>query len=66
LDESRYRNCKDVVQHLKMRFGNKHLEQVYEAQLASRSQETLQQYEADIARLVYLAYPTASQDIRER
>jgi len=33
LDESRYKNYGDLIQHQKMRFGNKHLEQVYEAQL---------------------------------
>jgi len=68
LGESLFKNYEDLIQHLEMRFGNKHLEQVYEAQLSSRtqrSQETLQQYEAGIARLVYLAYPTASQDVRE-
>jgi len=47
-----------LIQHLEMQFGNKHLEQV-----SSRSNETLQQYEAEITRLVCLA---ASQDIRER
>ncbi|KAJ8968447.1 hypothetical protein NQ317_004879 [Molorchus minor] len=52
-----------------MRFGDKHLQQVYQAQQKSRNQrinENLQQYEADIARLVYLAYPTAPRDFIEQ
>ncbi|KAJ8945388.1 hypothetical protein NQ318_015995 [Aromia moschata] len=52
-----------------MRFGNKHLQQMYQAQLKGRNQrvdESLQQYEADLARLVHLAYPTAPQDFMEQ
>ncbi|KAJ8981859.1 hypothetical protein NQ317_017537 [Molorchus minor] len=48
---------------------DKHLQQVYQAQLKGRNQrinENLQQYEADIARLVYLAYPTAPRDFIEQ
>ncbi|KAJ8910265.1 hypothetical protein NQ315_005001 [Exocentrus adspersus] len=47
---------------LERRYGDAHLQHVYQAQLRSRRQrfeETLQQYEADISRMVNLAYPTA-------
>lgn len=40
LNESRYKNYEDLVEHLEMRFGNKYLEQMYKAQLLSRSQRS--------------------------
>ncbi|KAJ8980943.1 hypothetical protein NQ317_000266 [Molorchus minor] len=69
LNEDQHKNYEDLVLQLEMRFGEKHLQQVYQAQLKGRNQrmnESLQQYEADIARLVYLAYPTASRDFIEQ
>ncbi|KAJ8974590.1 hypothetical protein NQ317_004480 [Molorchus minor] len=68
LNKDKYKNYEDLVLHLEMRFGDKNL-QVYQAQLKGRNQrmtENLQQYEADIACLVYLAYPTAPQDFIEQ
>ncbi|KAJ8979132.1 hypothetical protein NQ317_016750 [Molorchus minor] len=50
LNEDQHKNYEDLVLQLEMRFGDKHL----------------QQYEADIARLVYLAYPTAPRDFIEQ
>ncbi|KAJ8970304.1 hypothetical protein NQ317_019341 [Molorchus minor] len=64
-----HKNYEELVLQLEMRFGDKHLQQVYQAQLKGRNQrinENLQQYEADIARLVYLAYPTAPRDFIEQ
>ncbi|KAJ8968548.1 hypothetical protein NQ317_006986 [Molorchus minor] len=69
LNEDQHKNYEELVLQLEMRFGDKHLQQVYQAQLKGRNQrinENLQQYEADIARLVYLAYPTAPRDFIEQ
>ncbi|KAJ8915474.1 hypothetical protein NQ315_003237 [Exocentrus adspersus] len=54
---------------LERRYGDAHLQHVYQAQLRSRKQrfeETLQQYEADISRMVNLAYPTAPAEVIEQ
>ncbi|KAJ8916995.1 hypothetical protein NQ315_012910 [Exocentrus adspersus] len=54
---------------LEKRYGDAHLQHVYQAQLRSRRQrfeETLQQYEADISRMVNLAYPTAPTQVIEQ
>ncbi|KAG8223466.1 hypothetical protein J437_LFUL001960 [Ladona fulva] len=51
-----------------MRFGQTHLEQVYQSQMTNRRQkssETLQELEADVARLVRLAYPSAPESMME-
>ncbi|KAJ8952330.1 hypothetical protein NQ318_017224 [Aromia moschata] len=69
LTEDKYKDYRELVLHLEMRFGNKHLQQMYQAQLKGRNRrvdESLQQYEADIARLVHLAYPKAPQDFMEQ
>ena len=53
---------KTLFARLENRYGDGHLQQVYKAQLRTRNQranETLQEFEADIARMVRLAYPTA-------
>ncbi|XP_050308050.1 trichohyalin-like [Anthonomus grandis grandis] len=58
-----------LVRTLEMRYGEAHLQQVYQAQLKSRRQqpeEGLQQFEADVARLVNLAYPSAPTEFREQ
>ncbi|KAJ8912016.1 hypothetical protein NQ315_003553 [Exocentrus adspersus] len=50
---------KAVTSALEKRYGNAHLQHVYQAQLRNRKQrfeETLQQYEADVSRMVNLAY----------
>ncbi|KAJ8909927.1 hypothetical protein NQ315_005646 [Exocentrus adspersus] len=54
---------------LERRYGDAHLQHVYQAQLRSRRQrfeETLQQSEADISRMVNLAYPTAPAEVIEQ
>lgn len=51
-----------------MRFGHRHMEQLYRSQLRNRSQkpsESLQEFEADIARLVRNAYPSVTDDVYE-
>lgn len=58
-----------LVSRLEMRYGDAHLQQVYHAQVKSRIQnneESLQEFEADIARLVRLAYPTAPDSFLEQ
>ncbi|KAK4880438.1 hypothetical protein RN001_008584 [Aquatica leii] len=55
-------NYELLISRLEMRYGDAHLQQVYQAQIKSRVQkaaESLQEFEADIARLTRLAYPTA-------
>lgn len=57
-----------LVKRLEMRYGHAHLEEVYHTQLKNRCQksgESLQEFEADIARLVRLAYPTGPDDFLE-
>ena len=49
-----------LVERLNMRYGHAHLQPVYETQLSGRCQmphENLQEFEADVTRLVHLAYP---------
>ncbi|KAJ8949007.1 hypothetical protein NQ318_005181 [Aromia moschata] len=58
-----------LVRHLEMRYGQSHLEHVYHSQLKNRyqkSNESLQEFEADIARLVRLAYSSTSENVMER
>ncbi|KAJ8914386.1 hypothetical protein NQ315_017476 [Exocentrus adspersus] len=54
---------------LERRYGDAHLQHVYQAQLRSRRQrfeETHQQYETDISRMVNLAYPTSPAKVIEQ
>ncbi|KAJ8957234.1 hypothetical protein NQ318_007798 [Aromia moschata] len=58
-----------IVEALEMRDGHKYLRQVYQSQIKSRQQrsnESLQEYEADIERLVHLAYPQALKEFLEQ
>ncbi|KAJ8944725.1 hypothetical protein NQ318_007938 [Aromia moschata] len=58
-----------LVRHLEMRYGQSHLEHVYHSQLKNRyqkSNESLQEFEADIARLVRLAYSSTPENVMER
>ncbi|KAJ8933795.1 hypothetical protein NQ318_001525 [Aromia moschata] len=58
-----------LVKHLEMRYGRSHLEHVYHSQLKNRCQknnESLQEFEADIARLVRLAYSSTPENVMER
>ncbi|KAJ8913144.1 hypothetical protein NQ315_006062 [Exocentrus adspersus] len=62
-------NYATLTSALERRYGDAHLQHVYQAQLRSRRQrfeETLQQYEADISRMVNLAYPTAPVEVIEQ
>ncbi|KAJ8961507.1 hypothetical protein NQ318_014757 [Aromia moschata] len=55
--------------HLEMRYGDKHMQHVYQVQLKGHLQlagENLQHFEADILRLVRLAYPTAPPEFLEQ
>lgn len=59
----------NLVSRLEMRYGDSHLQQVYHAQLKNRHQkygETLQEFEADISRLVRMAYPNAPDSFLEQ
>ncbi|KAJ8949855.1 hypothetical protein NQ318_010489 [Aromia moschata] len=52
-----------------IRYGHKYIRQVYQSQIKSRQQrsnESLQEYEADIERLVHLAYPQAPKEFLEQ
>ncbi|KAJ8949256.1 hypothetical protein NQ318_022769 [Aromia moschata] len=58
-----------LVKHLGIRYGQSHLEHVYHSQLKNRCQknnESLQEFEADIARLVRLAYSSTPENVMER
>lgn len=60
---------RQLVKRLEMRYGQANFEHVYHSQLRSRyqkSNESLQQFEADVARLVRLAYPGTPEDVLER
>ncbi|KAJ8915961.1 hypothetical protein NQ315_016638 [Exocentrus adspersus] len=60
---------KSVTSALEKRYGYAHLQHVYQAQLKNRKQrfeETLQQYEADVSRMVNLAYPIALAEVIEQ
>ncbi|KAJ8915460.1 hypothetical protein NQ315_003223 [Exocentrus adspersus] len=62
-------NYATLTSALERRYGDAHLQHVYQAQLRSRRQrfeEILQQYEADISRMVNLAYPTAPAEVIEQ
>ncbi|KAJ8910126.1 hypothetical protein NQ315_003497 [Exocentrus adspersus] len=62
-------NYTTLTSALERRYGDAHLQHVYQAQLRSRRQrfeETLQQYEADISRMVNLAYPKAPAEVIEQ
>uniref|UniRef100_A0A6P7GD00 Uncharacterized protein LOC114340701 n=1 Tax=Diabrotica virgifera virgifera TaxID=50390 RepID=A0A6P7GD00_DIAVI len=53
---------------LEKRYGDAHLQQVYKAQLRSRSQrasENLQEFEADVARVGRVAYPEVPDSVLE-
>ncbi|KAJ8933328.1 hypothetical protein NQ318_020831 [Aromia moschata] len=52
-----------------MKYGDKHMQHVYQVQLKGRLQlagENLQHFEVDILRLVRLAYPTAPPEFLEQ
>ncbi|KAJ8962236.1 hypothetical protein NQ318_018208 [Aromia moschata] len=58
-----------IIGALEIRYGHKYLRQVYQSQIKSRQQrsnESLQEYEADIERLIHLAYPQALKEFLEQ
>ncbi|KAJ8944180.1 hypothetical protein NQ318_016160 [Aromia moschata] len=58
-----------IIGALEVRYGHKYLRQVYQYQIKSRQQrsnESLQEYEADIERLIHLAYPQAPKEFLEQ
>ncbi|KAJ8957183.1 hypothetical protein NQ318_007745 [Aromia moschata] len=58
-----------IVGALEIKYGHKYLRQVYQSQIKSRQQrinESLQEYEADVERLVHLAYPQAPKEFLEQ
>ncbi|XP_050517675.1 golgin subfamily A member 3-like [Diabrotica virgifera virgifera] len=62
-------NYTSLVQALETRYGQQHLKQVFQSQLKVRYQkhnESLQEFEADIKRLLHLAYPQAPRDFLEQ
>ncbi|KAJ8923891.1 hypothetical protein NQ315_006667 [Exocentrus adspersus] len=59
-------NYVTLISALERRYRDAHLQHVYQAQLRSRRrrfEETLQQYEADISRIVNLACPTVPAEV---
>ena len=59
----------ELIKALELRYGDKHLRDVYCTQLRTRRQrsgESLQEFEASIDRLIRLAYPEAPEDFRIR
>ncbi|KAJ8944064.1 hypothetical protein NQ318_005974 [Aromia moschata] len=64
-----YHSFEHLKDHLEMRYGDKHMQHVYQVQLKGRLQlagENLQHLEADILRLVRLASPTAPPEFLEQ
>ncbi|KAJ8933528.1 hypothetical protein NQ318_002543 [Aromia moschata] len=58
-----------IIGALEVRYGHKYLRQVYQSQIKSRQQrsnESLQEYEADIERLIHLAYPQAPKNFSNK
>lgn len=63
------RDYKLVISRLEMLYGEAHVQQIYHIQVKSRLQqpsESLHELEADIARLVRLAYPTPPNSFLEK
>ncbi|KAJ3664328.1 hypothetical protein Zmor_008509 [Zophobas morio] len=69
LSEENQKDYTALTTALELRVGDEHLRQVFVAQLKSRiqkSSESLQEFAADVKRLVHLAYPEAPQDFQDR
>lgn len=57
-----------LMERLETRYGQEHLLQVFRSQFKSRYQkqnETLQEFSADVLRLIRLAYPSLADDVYE-
>ena len=69
LPVSQQQDYKLIVEALDRRYGDQYHSQLYQAQLKTRQQkssESLQEFEADIRRLINLAYPGATEEFREQ
>ncbi|KAJ8934212.1 hypothetical protein NQ318_021637 [Aromia moschata] len=69
IPEEQQNDYNRIVGALEIRYGHKYLRQVYQSQIKSRQQrsnESLQEYEADIERLIHLAYPQAPKEFLEQ
>src|SRR3978361_445919 len=69
IPEEQQRVYRTRVAALERRYGDQHRQRLYLAQLSSRAQkasESLPEYEADIRRLVHLAYPDAPEALQDR
>ena len=69
IPDSKLRDYKYLLSRLEMRFGDGHLQQVYRAQMKNAQQkpeQTLQEFGAEINRLVRLSYPTFPDEVLEQ
>ncbi|KAJ8936420.1 hypothetical protein NQ318_014858 [Aromia moschata] len=69
IPEEQQNDYNRIVEALEIRYGHKYLRQVYQSQIKGRQQrsnESLQEYEADIERLDHLAYPQAPKEFLEQ
>ncbi|KAJ8962167.1 hypothetical protein NQ318_018124 [Aromia moschata] len=69
IPEEQQNDYDSIIGALEIRYGHKYLRQVYQSQIKSRQQrsnESLQEYEADIERLIHLAYPQAPKEFLEQ
>ena len=65
----RQNNYAELIKALKLRYGNKHLQDVYCTQLKARqhhSGESLQEFEGSMNRLISLAHTAGPEDFRTR
>lgn len=68
LPEAEKGDYQKLTAALELHFGEQHLQQLFRTQLKTRKQkvgETLQDFEADVRKLMHLAYPTAPTELVE-
>jgi hypothetical protein len=61
-------NYQQLVQSLELRFGDQYRQELFRTQVKSRLQrpgEPLQEYEAEIRKLIRLAFPSVGEDVQE-
>ncbi|KAJ8948861.1 hypothetical protein NQ318_013514 [Aromia moschata] len=69
IPEEQQNDYESIIGALEIGYGHKYLRQVYQSQIKSRQQksnESLQEYEADIERLIHLANPQAPKEFLEQ
>ncbi|XP_044745097.1 golgin subfamily A member 6-like protein 7 [Coccinella septempunctata] len=69
ISDDQHRKYGDLIAALELRYGNQHREQLYRTQLKTRvqkSNESLQEFEADVQSLIQLAYPEAPEGFKEQ